>query len=256
MARRAAEAAILAWGAFTWTSRPAAAPFHGSRRRRPASGQAMRKHRRCTRFDAGWWWGWRLRCCRVPAMPRAQWTEGDTPRPMARDEAEVAVRNQTEPGAPGGVRAMLAATLAKVTGDCQVGPARRATSWPRPRTMSPASTTGAGRGRVRDRAPSFQTTLVVRFKQEAVDDLIDMLGIPVRPSPRPKPVLWLAIDGSGPRLAGLAEQRSARHPRPGQGTGSRRPAGRQCRRAGRSDRARRYRRDRLRLQQPADAVDR
>ena len=60
-------------------------------------------------------------------------------------------------------------------------------------------------------APSFQTMLVVRFRQQDVDDLVAMLGLPSWPQPRPKPVLWLAIDdGSGPRLVGLGQVNAAR----------------------------------------------
>ena len=60
-------------------------------------------------------------------------------------------------------------------------------------------------------APTFGTTLVVRFDEEKVDDLVDTLGLPVWPQPRPKPVLWLAIDdGSGPRLVGLTQVNAAR----------------------------------------------
>ncbi|MGH8077615.1 MAG: DUF2066 domain-containing protein [Lysobacter sp.] len=60
-------------------------------------------------------------------------------------------------------------------------------------------------------APSFSTTLVVRFDSEKVDEMISMLGLPLWPQPRPKPVLWLAIDdGSGPRLVGLSKSNAAR----------------------------------------------
>ena len=60
-------------------------------------------------------------------------------------------------------------------------------------------------------APSFQTTLVVRFKRDDVDHLVQMLGLPSWPQPRPKPVLWLAInDGSGPRLVGLGQVNAAK----------------------------------------------
>jgi hypothetical protein len=41
--------------------------------------------------------------------------------------------------------------------------------------------------------------------------LASALGLPVWPAPRPKPVLWLAIDdGSGPRLVALAQNDVAR----------------------------------------------
>ncbi|WP_052101272.1 DUF2066 domain-containing protein [Novilysobacter arseniciresistens] len=60
-------------------------------------------------------------------------------------------------------------------------------------------------------APSFKTTLVVRFDREQVDSLAAALGLPVWPQPRPKPVLWLAIDdGTGPKLVGLPKAAAAR----------------------------------------------
>jgi len=60
-------------------------------------------------------------------------------------------------------------------------------------------------------APSFNTLLVIQYDEEAVNDLAATLGIPVWPQPRPKPVLWLAIDdGSGPRLVGLPQVNAAR----------------------------------------------
>ncbi|MFP7722046.1 DUF2066 domain-containing protein [Lysobacter sp. A3-1-A15] len=60
-------------------------------------------------------------------------------------------------------------------------------------------------------APSFRTALVVRYDEEAVDSLAATLGVAVWPQPRPKPVLWLAIDdGSGPRLVGLSRADAAR----------------------------------------------
>ena len=59
-------------------------------------------------------------------------------------------------------------------------------------------------------APSFDTVLVVRFDQEKVDSLAAAMGLAVWPQPRPKPVLWLAIDdGSGPRLVGLSKAAAA-----------------------------------------------
>lgn len=59
-------------------------------------------------------------------------------------------------------------------------------------------------------APSFDTMLVVRFDQEKVDSLAAAMGLPIWPQPRPKPVLWMAIDdGSGPRLVGLPKAAAA-----------------------------------------------
>ncbi|WP_426806139.1 DUF2066 domain-containing protein, partial [Stenotrophomonas sp. SrG] len=50
-------------------------------------------------------------------------------------------------------------------------------------------------------APSSRTMLVARFRQDDVDGLMSALGLPLWPQPRPKPVVWLAIDdGAGPRL--------------------------------------------------------
>lgn len=60
-------------------------------------------------------------------------------------------------------------------------------------------------------APSFNTTLVVRFDPQKVDAMVAALGLPVWPQPRPKPVVWLAIDdGKGPRLVAVAQNNAAR----------------------------------------------
>ena len=60
-------------------------------------------------------------------------------------------------------------------------------------------------------APTFRTMLVVRFVPEAVDTMVAALGLPVWAQPRPKPVLWLAIDdGSGPRLLTTGQVNAAR----------------------------------------------
>lgn len=168
--------------------------------------QAMHAVRR------GWWWALATALLLCAGHAVAQRTEGDRAAANGPYEAEVAVRNQTEPERRAAFGRALAATLAKVTGDRQAG------SRPGVRDeLAKAKDYVAGFDYRQDEgvsatgAPSFQTTLVVRFKQEAVDDLIDMLGIPVWPSPRPKPVLWLAIDdGSGPRLVGLGQVNAAR----------------------------------------------
>ncbi len=66
-------------------------------------------------------------------------------------------------------------------------------------------------GRSSSGAPTFDTVLVVRFDQDKVDSLAAAMGLPIWPQPRPKPVLWLAIDdGSGPRLVGLPQAAAAR----------------------------------------------
>ena len=52
---------------------------------------------------------------------------------------------------------------------------------------------------------------MVRFDEDQVNGLAGALGLPVWPQPRPKPVVWLAInDGSGPRLMGLQHANAAR----------------------------------------------
>ena len=161
-----------------------------------------------------WWMGLVLAglCLLGMGSAFAQRTEGDRAAAQGAYQAEVAVRNQTDAERSRGLAAAMAQVLANVTGD-------RA---------------AAGRGGVREElanakdyvesfdyrqdegvsatgAPSFQTRLVVRFKPEAIDDLVAMLGLPSWPLPRPKPVLWLAIDdGSGPRLVGLGQYNAAR----------------------------------------------
>jgi len=61
-------------------------------------------------------------------------------------------------------------------------------------------------------ARTFATMLVVRFRQSDVDAIASTLGLPVWPQPRPKPVLWLAIDDgrSGPRLVALRQINAVR----------------------------------------------
>jgi hypothetical protein len=60
-------------------------------------------------------------------------------------------------------------------------------------------------------APTFKTVLVARFDRAKVDGIIGALGLPIWPQPRPKPVLWLAIDdGRGPRLVAVGQSNAAR----------------------------------------------
>jgi len=142
----------------------------------------------------------------------AQRTEGDRASASGAYEAEVAVRNQADGERNAAFARALGVVLAKVTGDRgaaqrpgvrdELGKARSYVAGYDYRQDEGVSATGA---------PSFQTTLVVRFKRDEVDQLIQMLGLPSWPQPRPKPVLWLAInDGSGPRLVGLPQVNAAR----------------------------------------------
>ncbi|GAB2522908.1 DUF2066 domain-containing protein [Lysobacter humi (ex Lee et al. 2017)] len=62
-------------------------------------------------------------------------------------------------------------------------------------------------------APSFKTTLVIQYDAAKVNEIVSTLGLPTWPQPRPKPVLWLAIDdgtGAGPRLVGVGKSNAAR----------------------------------------------
>jgi hypothetical protein len=54
--------------------------------------------------------------------------------------------------------------------------------------------------------PELRLYLIARFDREAVDALIGRAGLAIWPSPRPRPLLWLAIDdGRGPRLVGESQ---------------------------------------------------
>lgn len=145
-------------------------------------------------------------------LAQAQRTEGDRAGAGGPYDAEVAVRNQSDGERNAAFGRALGVVLAKVTGDRgaaqrpgvrdEVGKAKAYVSGYDYRQDEGVSASGA---------PSFQTTLVVRFKRDDIDQLIQMLGMPSWPMPRPKPVLWLAInDGSGPRLVGLGQVNAAR----------------------------------------------
>ena len=163
---------------------------------------------------ARWWWTLMVAGVMTLAAGQAlaQRTEGDRAVARGAYATEVAVRNQTTGERQRAYARALGDVLAKVTGDRGAAQRpgvrdelRRADSYVDGydyRQDEGVSSTGA---------PSFQTTLVVRFKQGEVDELVRMLGLPNWPQPRPKPVLWLAIDdGSGPRLVGLPQANAAR----------------------------------------------
>lgn len=147
------------------------------------------------------------------AMAQAQFrTEGDVAKAQSVYDAEVPVNSQSEADRPAALARALGAVLAKVAGEQSVmgyagvnqalrGAANYADSYDY-RQDQGASPSGA---------PTFRTTLVARFRPEDVDGLVAGLGLPVWPQPRPRPVLWLAIDdGSGPRLVGLQQYNAAR----------------------------------------------
>ncbi|KRG46964.1 hypothetical protein ARC20_03735 [Stenotrophomonas panacihumi] len=153
--------------------------------------------------------------CLAPFMAAAQAdmrTEGDVAKAQGAYEAEVPVNSQSEGDRAGALARALGSVLAKLSGDRSVmarpgvGPALRNAGnyvdhydYRQDQGTSPSG------------APTFRTILVARFRQDDVDGLVAALGLPVWPQPRPKPVLWLAIDdGSGPRLVGVQQSNAAR----------------------------------------------
>ncbi|MGH8033079.1 MAG: DUF2066 domain-containing protein [Luteimonas sp.] len=143
---------------------------------------------------------------------QAQRVEGDRAAAQGIYAAEVPVNGQGETERNAGFSRALASVLGKLTGDRSaaaqpgVGKAlRRARDFIDGYDYRQDESTSASG------APTFRTTLVVRFRPDEVDAIAASLGLAVWPEPRPKPVLWLAIDdGSGPRLVGLAQNNVAR----------------------------------------------
>ncbi|CAN5610387.1 DUF2066 domain-containing protein [soil metagenome] len=148
----------------------------------------------------------------LPGAGWAQRVEGDRASAQGLYAAEVPVTSQTASAREAGYARALAQVLGKLSGDRNV-----------------AGRPGVGRelrragefvdgydfrqdeGRSATGAPTFTSTLVVRFKPAEVDAVAAALGLPVWPQPRPRPVLWLAIDdGRGPRLVALAQSAAAR----------------------------------------------
>jgi hypothetical protein len=148
----------------------------------------------------------------VLGLAWAQRVEGD--RAVARGlyEAEVPVNGQGADERARGFARALAEVLGKVSGD------RGAASKPgvgmelrRAGDFVESYDYRQDEGRSASGAPTFRTTLVVRFDPAEVDAIAATLGLPVWPEPRPKPVLWLAIDdGRGPRLVALGQSDAAR----------------------------------------------
>ncbi len=145
-------------------------------------------------------------------VAQAQRVEGDRAAASGIYEAEVPVNSQTDAERNNGFARALAQVLAKISGD------RSSTGRPGVgQELRRAKDYVAGydyrhdQGVSANGAPTFKTTLVVRFDQAKVDGVIGALGLPIWPQPRPKPVLWLAIDdGKGPRLVALGQGNAAR----------------------------------------------
>ncbi len=145
-------------------------------------------------------------------VAHAQRVEGDRATASGIYEAEVPVNSQTDAERNNGFARALAQVLAKISGD------RSATGRPGVgQELRRAKDYVAGYDYRQDQgvsangAPTFKTKLVVRFDQAKVDGVIGALGLPIWPQPRPKPVLWLAIDdGKGPRLVAVGQGNAAR----------------------------------------------
>ena len=142
----------------------------------------------------------------------AQRVEGDRAGAQGAFEAEVTVNGQGEAERNAGFARALSQVLSRLSGDRSISAQpgvgqelRRAKDFVKSydyRQDEGVGPTGA---------PTFGTTLVVRFDQDEVEEMIAVLGLPIWPQPRPKPVLWLAIDdGKGPRLVGLGQANAAR----------------------------------------------
>ena len=142
----------------------------------------------------------------------AQRVEGDRAAASGIYEAEVPVNNQTDTERNNGLARALAQVLAKISGD------RSATGRPgvgqelrRAKDYVDSYDYRQDQGVSSNGAPTFKSMLVVRFDRATVDGIIGALGLPIWPQPRPKPVLWLAIDdGKGPRLVSVGQSNAAR----------------------------------------------
>ena len=135
-------------------------------------------------------------------------TEGEVATAQGLYDAEVTVASQADSDRPGALARALGQVLGKLSGDRSV--------MSRPAVASMLRTADdlvLSYDYRQDRGGSggYRMMLVARFDPEKVDGLAAALGLPVWPQPRPKPVLWLAIDdGSGPRLVGLQQSNAAR----------------------------------------------
>lgn len=142
----------------------------------------------------------------------AQRVEGDRAAASGIYEAEVPVNSQTDTERNNGFARALAQVLAKISGD------RGATGRPgvgqelrRAKEYVEGYDYRQDQGVSSTGAATYKTMLVVRFDRSKVDGIIGALGLPIWPQPRPKPVLWLAIDdGKGPRLVAVGQSNAAR----------------------------------------------
>ncbi|WCE04362.1 DUF2066 domain-containing protein [Pseudoxanthomonas sp. JBR18] len=139
-------------------------------------------------------------------------TEGDVAKAQGLYEAEATVASQGEADRNGGFSRALGQVLAKVSGDAgAISRPGVAAGLRDAKDYVESYDYRQDQGTSASGAPTFRTTLVVRFDQQKVDVLASVLGLSVWPQPRPKPVVWLSIDdGSGPRLVTVKESAAVR----------------------------------------------
>jgi len=154
-----------------------------------------------------------LACLLLAASSKAQRVEGERASAEGLYAAEVPVRSQNESERRAGFARALAQVLGKLSGDADSSKRagvsqelRRAERYvERFDYRQDEQIEAAG-------TPSYTTMLVVHFRPADIDAITTALGLPIWPEPRPKPVLWLAInDGrSAPRLVGLQQNNAVR----------------------------------------------
>ncbi len=139
-------------------------------------------------------------------------TEGDSASARGAYEAEVPVNGQGEAERNGAFARALSTVLGKLSGDRSVsGRPGVGQELRNAKNLVKSYDYRQDQGVSPSGAPTFRTTLVVRFEPAEVDELAAVLGLPIWPAPRPKPVVWLAInDGSGPRLVSLPQANAVR----------------------------------------------
>lgn len=161
----------------------------------------------------GWWMAWLAAGCLLAAGSAwAQRVEGDRASAQGLYEVEVQVYSQREGERRTAFGRGLGQVLARLSGDGSVverpGVAeelRRAGDYVEHFDYRQDEGTSASG------APTFHTTLVVRYDRDGVEAMAGALGLPVWPVPRPRPVLWLAIDdGRGARLVTLNQNNAVR----------------------------------------------
>ncbi|RYZ73390.1 MAG: DUF2066 domain-containing protein [Lysobacteraceae bacterium] len=139
-------------------------------------------------------------------------TEGDRAGAQGLYQAEVPVNSQGDAERNGAFARALGVVLGKISGDrSAAGRPGVGAELRNAKSYVESYDYRQDQGTSPSGAPTFRSTLVVRFTPSEVDSLMGALGLPVWPQPRPKPVVWLAIDdGSGPRLLSLQQNNAAR----------------------------------------------